>query len=150
MSSKNYIDVIIDGKIYNIGGFESEAYLQKVATYINNMILDFKQNDNYRLQSMDMQRILLEINIANDYFKAKKQADLLENDLELKEKEVYDLKHELIVSDSKADTATAELNEALEKIKNLEKEIVKLQTELKNNVKRSGLGLVVSYNQEIL
>ena len=29
MSSKNYIDVIIDGKIYNIGGFESEAYLQK-------------------------------------------------------------------------------------------------------------------------
>ena len=95
------------------------------------MILDFKQNDNYRLQSMDMQRILLEINIANDYFKAKKQADLLENDLELKEKEVYDLKHELIVSDSKADTATAELNEALEKIKNLEKEIVKLQTELK-------------------
>ena len=131
MSSKNYIDVIIDGKIYNIGGFESEAYLQKVATYINYMILDFKQNDNYRLQSMDMQRILLEINIANDYFKAKKQADLLENDLELKEKEVYDLKHELIVSDSKADTATAELNEALEKIKNLEKEIVKLQTELK-------------------
>lgn len=131
MSSKNYIDVIIDGKIYNIGGFESEAYLQKVATYINNMILDFKQNENYRMQNIDMQRILLEINIANDYFKAKKQADLLEGDLELKEKEVYDLKHELIVSDTKADTATKELNEALEKIKNLEKEIIKLQTELK-------------------
>ncbi|MCI8955826.1 MAG: cell division protein ZapA [Eubacterium sp.] len=131
MSSKNYIDVIIDGKIYNIGGFESEAYLQKVATYINNMILDFKQNESYRMQNMDMQRILLEINIANDYFKAKKQADLLEGDLELKEKEVYDLKHELIVSDSKAETASKELNEALEKIKNLEKEIIKLQTELK-------------------
>ena len=127
MSSKNYVDVIIDGKIYNIGGFESEAYLQKVATYINNMIQDFKQNESYR---MDMQRILLEINIANDYFKAKKQADMLEGDLELKEKEVYDLKHELIVSDSKAETATKELDEALEKIKNLEKEIVKLQTEL--------------------
>ena len=131
MSSKNYIDVIIDGKIYNIGGFESEAYLQKVAAYINNMILDFKQNESYRMQNMDMQRILLEINIANDYFKAKKQADLLEGDLELKEKEVYDLKHELIVSDSKAETASRELNEALEKIKNLEKEIIKLQTELK-------------------
>ena len=126
MSSKNYVDVIIDGKIYNIGGFESEAYLQKVATYINNMIQDFKQNESYRMQNMDMQRILLEINIANDYFKAKKQADMLEGDLELKEKEVYDLKHELIVSDS----ATKELDEALEKIKNLEKEIVKLQTEL--------------------
>ena len=130
MSSKNYVDVIIDGKIYNIGGFESEAYLQKVATYINNMIQDFKQNESYRMQNMDMQRILLEINIANDYFKAKKQADMLEGDLELKEKEVYDLKHELIVSDSKAETATKELDEALEKIKHLEKEIVKLQTEL--------------------
>ncbi len=130
MSSKNYVDVIIDGKIYNIGGYESEEYLQKVATYINNMIQDFKQNESYRMQNMDMQRILLEINIANDYFKAKKQADMLEGDLELKEKEVYDLKHELIVSDSKAETATKELDEALEKIKNLEKEIVKLQTEL--------------------
>ena len=130
MLSKNYVDVIIDGKIYNIGGFESEAYLQKVATYINNMIQDFKQNESYRMQNMDMQRILLEINIANDYFKAKKQADMLEGDLELKEKEVYDLKHELIDSDSKAETATKELDEALEKIKNLEKEIVKLQTEL--------------------
>ena len=113
MSSKNYIDVIIDGKIYNIGGFESEAYLQKVASYINNMIAEFKQNENYRVQKVDMQRILLEINIANDYFKAKRQADLLQNDIELKEKEVYDLKHELIVSDSKAETATKELNEAL-------------------------------------
>lgn len=133
MSSKNYIDVIIDGKIYNIGGFESEAYLQKVASYINNMILDFKQNESYRMQKMDMQRILLEINIANDYFKAKKQADLLESDLEMKEKEVYDLKHELIVSDAKAETTAKELDEALEKIKTLEKEIIKLQTELKND-----------------
>lgn len=131
MSSKNYIDVVIDGKIYNIGGFESEAYLQKVASYINNMILEFKQNESYRMQKMDMQRILLEINIANDYFKAKKQADLLENDLEVKEKEVYDLKHELIISDSKAETASKELEEALEKIKSLETEIIKLQTELK-------------------
>ena len=132
MASKNYIDVIIDGKIYNIGGFESEAYLQKVASYINNMIMEFKQNENYRMQKMDMQRILLEINIANDYFKAKKQADLLENDLEIKEKEVYDLKHELIVSDSKAEATEKELKEALDKIKELEKEIVRLQRELKN------------------
>ena len=131
MSSKNYTDVIIDGKIYNIGGFESEAYLQKVASYINNMILEFKQNEGHRMQKLDVQRILLEINIANDYFKAKKQADLLESDLEVKEKEVYDLKHELIMSDAKADTTKKELEEALEKIKSLEKEVVALQTKLK-------------------
>ena len=87
MSSKNYIDVIIDGKIYNIGGFESEAYLQKVASYINNMIAEFKQNENYRVQKVDMQRILLEINIANDYFKAKRQADLLQKTQKLKQQQ---------------------------------------------------------------
>ena len=59
-----------------------------------------------------MQRILLEINIANDYFKQKNRQTWLEGDLELKEKEVYDLKHELIVSDSKAETATKELDES--------------------------------------
>ena len=128
MSSKNYIDVVIDGKIYNIGGFESEAYLQKVASYINNMILEFKKNEDFRMQKPDMQRILLEINIANDYFKAKKQADLLEDDLSIKEKEVYDLKHELILSDAKAQTVTDELENALEKIKELEKEIIRLQS----------------------
>ena len=128
MSSKNYIDVVIDGKIYNIGGFESEAYLQKVASYINNMILEFKKNEDFRMQKPDMQRILLEINIANDYFKAKKQADMLEDDLSIKEKEVYDLKHELILSDAKAQTATDELENALEKIKELEKEIIRLQS----------------------
>ena len=57
---------------------------------------------------------------------------MLENDLEMKEKEVYDLKHELIVSDAKVESTTKELEDALEKIKTLEKEIVRLQTELKN------------------
>lgn len=134
MSSKNYIDVVIDGKIYNIGGFESEAYLQKVASYINNMIVEFKQNESYRMQKIDMQRILLEINIANDYFKAKKQADALESDLEIKEKEVYDLKHSLMSADIKVETVEKELSKANDKIKDLEKEVIELKAKLKSNI----------------
>ena len=38
MSSKNNTEVIIDGKIYTLSGYESEEYLQKVAGYINNKI----------------------------------------------------------------------------------------------------------------
>ena len=64
MSAKNVIDVIIDGKIYTIGGFESEAYLQKLATYISSKILEFKQDDAYRRQKIDTQKTLLEINIG--------------------------------------------------------------------------------------
>ena len=36
MSSKNSTKVLIGGKIYTLGGYESEEYLQKVAAYLNN------------------------------------------------------------------------------------------------------------------
>ena len=128
MSAKNVIDVIIDGKIYTIGGFESEAYLQKLATYISSKILEFKQDDAYRRQKIDTQKTLLEINIADDYFKAKKQADFLQVEIE----ENYDLKHDLITADMKIESLEAQLQEAKDKNIELQKEIVKLQTELKN------------------
>ena len=37
MAKKNTADVLINGKVYTISGYESTAYLQKVATYLNEM-----------------------------------------------------------------------------------------------------------------
>ena len=67
MSSKNNTEVIIDGKIYTLSGYESEEYLQKVAGYINNKITEFKQDDGFKRQTLEVQRTLLNINIADDY-----------------------------------------------------------------------------------
>jgi len=103
MSSKNNAEVVIDGKVYTLSGYETEEYLQKVASYINNKISEYKKDDTYRKQSLDVQRSLLELNIADDYFKAKKQADLLERDIEDKDKQLYDLKHELVTLKLKSD-----------------------------------------------
>lgn len=103
MSSKNNAEVVIDGKVYTLSGYETEEYLQKVASYINNKISEYKKDDSYRKQSLDVQRSLLELNIADDYFKAKKQADLLERDIEDKDKQLYDLKHELVTLKLKSD-----------------------------------------------
>ena len=36
MPAKNTIKVLIGGKIITLSGYESEEYLQKIATYINN------------------------------------------------------------------------------------------------------------------
>lgn len=96
MSSKTNTDVIIAGKVYTLSGYESEAYLQKVAAYINNKIGEFDELTDYRRFPADMKATLLELNIADDYFKAKNQAEKLEEDLEARGKEIYDLKHELI------------------------------------------------------
>ena len=138
MASKNDTEVIINGKIYTLSGYESKEYLQKVASYINNKITVFKQDESYRRQSPDDQRTLLELNIADDYFKAKKQADSIDSDLENKDKQLYDVKHELIAAQIKNDTLEKEVEGLKDKVNELEKTIIRLETELADKTKSSG------------
>ena len=44
------------------------------------------------------------MNIADDYFKIKKQMDTLQDELDAKDRELYDLKHELIASQIKLES----------------------------------------------
>ncbi len=104
MSSRTDVEVIIGGKVFTLSGYESEEYLQKVASYINNKINEYSKIDSFKKQPADMQNFLLQLNIADDYFKAKKQISLLEEEIQRKEKELYDLKHELISSQIKMET----------------------------------------------
>lgn len=96
MASKTDTEVIIGGRVFTLCGYESEEYLQKVASYINNKLVEYGKVDSFRRQNVDMQNVLLQLNIADDYFKAKKQVSVLEEELQGKEKELYDLKHEII------------------------------------------------------
>ncbi len=130
MSSKNVTEVIINGKIYTLSGYESEEYLQKVAAYINNKINEYKGNEVYTRLSQDMQRTLLELNIADDYFKAKKQADNIEKDLESKDKQLYDIKHDLISAQIKIEAQEKEIANLTKLINENNLKIVKLETEL--------------------
>lgn len=133
MSSKNAVDVIIDGKIFTLSGFESDAYLQKIASYLNTKITEYKKDDVYRRQNRDFQHALLEINIADDYFKAKKQADMLENDVEDKDKQIYELRHELIALQVKLDTLTKENADYNRRVVEYQKRLIKIETMMENN-----------------
>ena len=93
-SSKTDTEVIIGGKVFTLSGYESEDYLQKVAVYINNKMNEYNKLDGFRRQPIDTQNVLLQLNIADDYFKAKKQITVLEDELEAKDKELYNLKHD--------------------------------------------------------
>ena len=101
MSSKTDTEVIIGGKVFTLSGYESEEYLQKVAAYLNNKYNEYNKIDGFKWQPIDVQNILLQLNIADDLFKAKKQISLLEDELQRKEKELYDLKHELVSAQMK-------------------------------------------------
>lgn len=122
MAVKTDVEVIIGGKMFTLSGYESEEYLQKVASYINNKTNEYNKVDAFKRQPFEKQSVLLQLNIADDYFKAKKQIDVLEEEVKVKEKELYDLKHELISTQIK--------------LENLEKNNRNMQTELNENAKK--------------
>ena len=134
MSSKNTAEVILGGKVIKLGGYESEEYLQKVASYINNKITEFNKDEGYRRMSAEMRTDMMYLNIADDYFKAKKMADGLSSDIENKDKEIY-LKHELIAAQIKAESSAKEIKELKNEINKYQKNIVKLETELNDSKK---------------
>ena len=74
---------------------------------------------------------MLELNIADDYFKAKKQAEMLEEELAEKDKELYDLKHELIGSQIRLETAEKSVADYQKESTEYQKKIIRLETELK-------------------
>ena len=133
MAVKNTAKVIIGGKIITLGGYESEEYFQKVASYINKKMDELSAMPGYSRQPMETKHTLISLNITDDYFKAKKQAEVFEQDLQQKDQEMYDLKHELISLRMQIEEAQKNEQEALDeknllegKVKELEKQIDEL------------------------
>ena len=130
-SSKNFTEVLIGGKVFTLSGFESEEYLQKVSTYLNHKIEECSNSDGYRKQSAETRSILLALNIADDYFKAKKQINILEEDLKSKNDEVYALKHDLIAAQMKLENTEKSVKSLQREANENAKQIVRMETELK-------------------
>lgn len=131
MSVKTDTEVIIGGKVFTLSGYESEEYLQKVASYINNKMSEYNKVDSFRRQPIDTQNVLLQLNIADDYFKAKKQITLLEEEIQGKEKELYNLKHELIAAQIKLENTEKNIKNLQSEVNESAKKIVRLETEIK-------------------
>ena len=136
MSAKKSTKVLIDGKVYTLSGYEEEDYLQKIATYLNGKLEEFSQMDGYKNLSLDMKQVLININVADDYFKARDLVEKLEADMEIRDKEIYDLKHDLISEQVKL-TSFEEQIESLEKEK---KELLSLKARLEASLEEALLG----------
>lgn len=135
MASKTDTEVIIGGKVFTLSGYESEEYLQKVASYINNKIAEYNKIDGFKRQPIDTQNVLLQLNIADDYFKSKKQIEMMEEQLSEKEKELYDLKHQLIATQIKLENAEKNSKNLQAKLDDSSKKIIQLETQVKGNKK---------------
>ena len=132
MSSKTDTQVVIGGKMFTVSGYESEAYLQQVAAYLNNKLSEFDQMEGFHRQSIDLQHFLIQLNLADDYFQVKKQIETLEEQLEEKEKELYDIKHELITTQMKLENTEKTMRSLRQESEERAKRIIQLEAELKS------------------
>ncbi len=130
MAGNTDTEVLIGGKVYTLTGNESEEYLQRIASYINGKISEYTKVDSFRRQGADTQAVLLELNIADDYFKARQQLEALQDTLEQKEKELYDVKHDLVTTQIKLKSMEDTLKELQEENNENQKKIVRLETEM--------------------
>ncbi len=135
MSKYHDIEVIINNKRYTLSGYESEEYLQRIASYINSKHIEFRNKDAYKFLDADLKNILMQINIADDYYKTRDKMKDIEKDNEAKSNEIFDLKHDLISNQTKFDTAQKEMEELKKELYEAQKKIVRLETEL-NEIER--------------
>ena len=96
MADKNFTQVNLLGKTYELGGYEDEIYLQRVATYVNGKASDLRGTAGFLRQSPEMQQVMLSLNLADDYFKAQEKLEALKARQEKLERTIYELKHELV------------------------------------------------------
>ncbi len=131
MASKTSAEVIIGGKVYTLAGYESEEYLQRVASYLNGKINEFSKIDGWIKLNTDYRNILMQINIADDYFRSQKELQGLRDEIASREKDLYDLKHELIATQMKLEAAERNLKSVRTENDENTKKIIRLETELR-------------------
>ena len=130
MEKKNVTEVVIGGKIYKLGGYESEDYLHQVASYLNNRITELKALDGYNRLPSVQKSLMLDLNTADDYFKAKRQVEKLEVDLSDKDRELYEVRHELVSAQVRLEEDQKRITSLKEEADDYQKKIAMLEARL--------------------
>ena len=115
MAEKNIVKVVIDGKIIQLAGYESEDYLQQVAGHINSKIAELDELPGYRRLPLEQRGLLLALNLADEVHKAKGQVTALEEANTAREEENYKVKQDLVASQIRIEKLEQQLAAAREK-----------------------------------
>lgn len=96
MEKKNCFNITIAGKSYTLCGNESGDYLKSVGSYIESKYNSFAEDLSFRSQPMDMQHVLMQLNIADDYFKCREELYISKRKFEEQAMELEKLKNSLV------------------------------------------------------
>ncbi len=105
MKKENQTEVLIDGKVYAISGEEKTDYIQKVAQFVNEKLQEVRTIPGYKRMEEEYRELLLNLNIADAYFKEKEAFERLSEEMEEKERELYAVKHDMVSTQMKLEAA---------------------------------------------
>lgn len=88
-------DVLIGGKVFRLSGAEPE-HIHKVAELVNRKLTEIKTLAGYKKLDSDYKELLLNLNIADEYFKAVDEAEQYKAEINEKENELYTARHDLV------------------------------------------------------
>lgn len=93
---KNVVEVVIDGKLYYLGGEEPEEFMHQIASYLNAKIRDLKASEHYLKLPPDMQSFHLALSVADEYMCMKNTLEKSREDMDQQDSEMYRMKNELV------------------------------------------------------
>ncbi|KXG74384.1 cell division protein ZapA [Thermotalea metallivorans] len=128
MSNRNKVVVRIYGQEYTMVGSEPREYMQKVANYVDDKMVDIAKK-NKKL-STAMIAVLTSLNIADEYFKLKAQLEALEKEAMQPLYELDRVRGQLAAVTAEAEAQCMEYREI---IHSLEEEIKKLSADGQGN-----------------
>ncbi len=130
MNKKNDARVCINGKNYNIAGYENVEYLHKIADYINQKQAELKGQNGSNIINDSEKNILMMINIADDYLKLKERDEEISFGFDDRQKEISTLKREIVNLQTRLEEAEKENKLLRTDNVELQKKQVRLETEL--------------------
>lgn len=134
-TNEEVTDVLIGGKIYTLSGAEPE-HMHKVAAFLNKKIAQLKKIPGFSRLDPSYRELLLDINLADEYFKLQAEADAVKKELLGREDELYTARHDLVSQKLKLENALKQediLEQRVNEWKQKYDELEKLLDELTKN-----------------
>ena len=128
MENKAKLSVVIDGKVYMLSGGNSEAYMQRIASYVDSKIRELKLQSGYNKLPQEYKSILLSLNITEELFKLQDEINIFNQEHLENEQELYRLKQEIVDKEMRIDTANKLVIEYKTKVNEMQKRIIELET----------------------
>lgn len=95
-SSKQFVDVVIGGRIFKLAASENPDYIKKIADYIDNKLRQLNVSAASNIMNDDHFAIILALNIADDMFKSSYEGEDVKSPTPEEQRQIAELKNQLM------------------------------------------------------